>query len=48
MRPLCPHARAPSAQGKDHTIFATVSGHVRFKHDRHKDRKTIFIEQPQA
>ena len=38
--------RRPHSQGKDHTIFATVSGNVRFKHDRHKDRKTIYIEEP--
>ena len=41
-----PLARPLLGQGKDHTIFATVSGNVRFKHDRHKDRKTIYIQQP--
>ena len=41
-------AAAALAQGKDHTIFATVPGTVGFKTDRLRDRKFIFVQQQQA
>ena len=34
-----------AAQGKDHTIFATVAGNVQFKYDKHKDRKYISVKE---
>jgi ribosomal protein L27 len=34
-----------SAQGKDHTIFATIVGNVRFKRDTHRSRTFISVEE---
>jgi ribosomal protein L27 len=32
-------------QGKDHTIFATIVGNVRFKRDNHRSRTFISVEE---
>ena len=32
-------------QGKDHTIFATIVGNVRFKRDSHRSRTYISVEE---
>jgi hypothetical protein len=35
-------------QGKDHTIFATVVGKLRFKRDNQRARTFVWVEQPAA
>ena len=37
--------RAVALQGKDHTIFATIVGNVRFKRDTHRSRTFISVEE---
>ena len=37
--------RAVALQGKDHTIFATIVGNVRFKRDSHRSRTSISVEE---
>ena len=45
---LTVHFCLSRAQGKDHTIFATVQGKLRFKRNSLKSRTFVWVEQAPA